>query len=177
VTREPRAETRDARGPQAEDVEIDLLNAGIIEALQENGRESFRSIAERLGVSEATIRTRYARMRAAGVLHVTAITDPLGLGFDVMSMVGVRTDGDAGSVASEIAGWREISYVALTAGRFDLLVEVVCEDREAFLRITSRLRALAGVRETESFMYLRLEKQKYDWGTKVDPGDPAPPAA
>ena len=83
---------------------VDDLDRKIIEALQENGRESFRRIAARLGVSEGTIRARYARLTSEGILQVVAVTNPLGLGFD-QALVGLKTSGSPGEVADEISRW------------------------------------------------------------------------
>jgi Lrp/AsnC family transcriptional regulator, regulator for asnA, asnC and gidA len=146
------------------------VDQGIIEALQRNGRESFRRIAARLGVSEATIRARYARLCDDNILQVTGITNPLGLGFEAQAMVGIRTNGPAESVANEIAAWPEADYVVITAGQFDILVELVCADRRRLLDLTNRIRAIESVASTESFLYLELWKQIYDWGARVQDG-------
>ena len=122
----------------------------------------------RLGVSEATIRARYARLVGDDILQVVGVTNPLGLGFDAVAMVGVRTNGPPEDVAETIMGWREADYVVVTAGRFDLVVEVVTTDRENLLELTNRMRALEGVASTETFFYLEMWKQLYDWGTRVD---------
>jgi Lrp/AsnC family transcriptional regulator for asnA, asnC and gidA len=153
------------RGPVAPARRVDDLDRGIIEALQENGRESFRRIAVRLGVSEATVRARYARLTSEGILQVVAVTNPLGLGFD-QALVGVKTSGPPEAVADELARWREADYVVVTAGRFDLVVEVVAADRRELLDLTNRMRALEGVVTTETFFYLEMWKQLYDWGTR-----------
>ena len=89
-------------------------------------------------------------------------------------MVGIRTAGAPELVADELARWEEADYVVVTAGRFDLLVEVVCADRRALLDVTNRIRALPGVVSTESFLYLELWKQLYDWGVggHRENGDP-----
>ena len=147
---------------------LDHVDRGIIEALQRNGRESFRQIAASLGVSEATIRARYGRLVDQSILQVTGVTNPLGLGFEAQAMVGVRTTGPPETVADEIARWDEADYVVVTAGRFDVLVEVVCADRHALLEVTNRIRALPEVVSTESFLYLELWKQLYDWGVGVE---------
>jgi Lrp/AsnC family transcriptional regulator, regulator for asnA, asnC and gidA len=147
---------------------VDAVDKAIIEALQKNGREAFRRIAVEVGVSEATIRARYARLCEDNILQVTGITNPLGLGFAAQAMVGVRTAGAPEPVADEIAKWDEADYVVVTAGRFDLLVELVCEDRRHLLDVTNRIRALDGVVSTESFLYLELWKQLYDWGARAD---------
>ena len=146
---------------------IDALDRRIIEALQRNGRESFRRIAAAAGVSEATIRARYARLVDDGVVQVTAVTNPLALGFEAMAMVGVRTAGAPEPLADEIGGWEEAGYVVVCAGRFDLLVELICADRRHLLELTNRLRALDEVVSTETFLYLDLWKLLYDWGVRV----------
>ena len=156
------------RGAVTRPRNVDAVDPAIIEALQKNGREAFRRIAAEIGVSEATIRARYARLCADNILQVTGITNPLGLGFDAQAMVGVRTAGAPEPVADEIAKWDEADYVVVTAGQFDLLVELVCEDRRNLLDLTNRIRALEGVVSTESFLYLELWKQLYDWGARAE---------
>jgi Lrp/AsnC family transcriptional regulator, regulator for asnA, asnC and gidA len=153
------------RGPVSAPRRIDELDQGIIEALQANGRESFRAIAARLGVSEATIRARYARLCDDDILQVVAVTNPLGLGFE-QALIGLKTTGPPQPVADEIASWVEADYVVVTAGQYDLVVEVVAPDRHALLDVTNRMRALDGVVSTETFLYLDLVKQLYDWGTR-----------
>jgi len=141
-----------------------VIDKGIIEALQRNGREPFRRIADKLGVSEATVRARYARLCNDNILQVTGVTNPLGLGFESQAMIGVRTAGPPDPVADEIARWDEAEYVVVTAGQFDILVEIVCGDRRDLLDVTNRIRGLDGVSSTETFLYLELWKQLYDWG-------------
>jgi Lrp/AsnC family transcriptional regulator for asnA, asnC and gidA len=158
------------RGPVNLPRSLDAVDQGIIEALQRNGRESFRRIAARLGVSEATIRARYARLCNDNILQVTGITNPLGLGFEAQAMVGIRTNGPPEPVANEIATWPEADYVVITAGQFDILVELVCADRRELLDLTNRIRAIETVASTESFLYLELWKQIYDWGARVQDG-------
>ena len=157
-TAEPR------RGPVTPARRVDDLDRKIIEALQDNGRESFRGIAARLGVSEGTIRARYARLTSEGVLQVVAVTNPLGLGYE-QALVGVKTSGSPENAADEIARWPEADYVIATAGQFDLVVELVATDRRHLLDLTSRLRALPDVVSTETFVYLEMWKQLYDWGS------------
>jgi Lrp/AsnC family transcriptional regulator, regulator for asnA, asnC and gidA len=149
---------------------LDRVDQSIIEALQKNGRESFRRIAAQVGVSEATVRARYARLRDDDILQVTGVTNPLGLGFDGMAMVGIRTAGAPEPVADEIAKWEEAGYVVVTAGQYDILVELVCADRRQLLDVTNRLRSLDGVISTESFLYLAMWKQLYDWGARIVDG-------
>jgi Lrp/AsnC family transcriptional regulator for asnA, asnC and gidA len=149
---------------------LDETDQAIIEALQKNGREAFRRIADKIGVSEATIRARYSRLCEDNILQVTGVTNPLGLGFEAQAMVGIRTGGAPEPVADAISQWEEAGYVVITAGQFDILVELVCADRRQLLDLTNRIRELAGVVSTESFLYLELWKQLYDWGAPVQNG-------
>jgi Lrp/AsnC family transcriptional regulator, regulator for asnA, asnC and gidA len=169
------AEKSGRRGAVSLPRSLDAVDQSIIEALQRNGRESFRRIAASVGVSEATIRARYARLCEDEILQVTGITNPLGLGFEAQAMVGIRTTGPPEPVANEIATWQEAGYVVITAGQFDIIVELLCGDRRQLLDLTNRIRALDTVVSTESFLYLELLKQIYDWGTRVQ--DDAPRAA
>lgn len=153
------------RGAVAPLRRVDEVDRKIIEALQLNGRESFRGIAARVGVSEATVRARYGRLTSEGILQVVAVTNPLGLGFE-QALVGVKTSGLPSAVADEISKWPEADYVVVTAGQFDVIVEVVASGRAELLDLTNRIRGLDGVVSTETFLYLEMWKQLYDWGTR-----------
>jgi len=159
---------QDNRGAVGPAQGLDRVDQSIIEALQKNGRESFRRIATEIGVSEATVRARYSRLCDENILQVTGVTNPLELGFDAQAMVGIRTTGAPEPVADEIAKWDEAGYVVVTAGQYDLVVEVVATDRRELLELTNRMRALDGVVSTETFLYLQMVKQLYDWGTRVE---------
>ena len=162
----PAQRRRPANGRNAEDVSA--LDKRIIEHLQADGRRPFTQIALDLGVSEAAVRARTNRLIERGILQVVGVTDPLKLGFHQMAMIGIRCQSDRlVAVAEELAEMPEVDYVVITAGTYDLLIETVCEDNEALLRfLAERLRAIEGVRETETFVYLRLVKQTYQWGVR-----------
>jgi Lrp/AsnC family transcriptional regulator, regulator for asnA, asnC and gidA len=169
------AENQLRRGAVSVPRGLDAVDQALIEALQQNGREAFRRIAADVGVSEATIRARYQRLCQDNILQVTGVTNPLGLGFEAQAMVGIRTSGAPEPVAEAIAQWDEAGYVVITAGQFDILVELVCADRRQLLEATSRIRELDGVLSTESFLYLELYKQLYDWGAHAGNGTDAEP--
>jgi Lrp/AsnC family transcriptional regulator, regulator for asnA, asnC and gidA len=170
----PAGQQEARRGPVSRARQLDHVDRGIIEALQRNGRESFRRIAASLGISEATVRARYGRLCDQNILQVTGVTNPLGLGFEAQAMVGVRTSGPPEHVADEVAQWDEADYVVVTTGRFDLLIEVVTADRRGLLDVTNRIRALPEVVSTETFLYLELWKQLYDWGAGVEEDEVVP---
>jgi Lrp/AsnC family transcriptional regulator for asnA, asnC and gidA len=148
-------------------VVIDDIGKRIIEELQQDGRKSYAALAKTVGLSEAAVRQRVQRLIDTGVMQVVAVTDPLQVGFARQAMVGVRVDGDLVAVAERLADIDEVDYVVITAGSFDILLEVVCEDDDHLLRLlTQRIRTLPGVRSSETFVYLKLAKQTYSWGTR-----------
>jgi Lrp/AsnC family transcriptional regulator for asnA, asnC and gidA len=164
VTQHPRGRANGTPGVG----DVSALDKRIIEHLQQDGRRPFTQIAAALGVSEAAVRARTNRLIQRGILQVVGVTDPLKLGFLQQAMIGVRCQADRlVEVAETVAAFPEVDYLVITAGSYDLLVEVVCEDNDALLRFLSeRLRRVEGVRETETFVYLRMVKQVYAWGTR-----------
>ena len=148
-------------------VALDDVSKAIIEQLQEDGRRAYAAIGKAVGLSEAAVRQRVQRLLDAGVMQIVAVTDPLQVGFPRQAMIGINCEGDVEAVAEKIADMSEVDYVVITAGGFDLLVEVVCEDDDHLLDLISkRIRAVPSVRSTETFVYLKLRKQLYNWGTR-----------
>jgi len=145
---------------------LDEISKRIIEQLQADGRQSYAAIGKAVGLSEAAVRQRVQRLHDAGVMQIVAVTDPLRLGFRRQAMIGLKCDGDLQAVADQLAAMEEIDYVVLTAGSFDLLLEVVCEDDDHLLEILTRVRGVPSVTSTETFVYLKLRKQTYTWGTR-----------
>ncbi|MDR7279206.1 Lrp/AsnC family transcriptional regulator [Catenuloplanes atrovinosus] len=144
---------------------LDDVAKQIIEQLQEDGRRPYAAIGKAVGLSEAAVRQRVQRLLDAGVMQIVAVTDPLQLGFPRQAMIGVRTTGDLEAIADRLAELDEINYVVITAGSFELLTEVVCRNDDHLLDILQRIRAVRGVVSTEAFVYLKLRKQTYTWGT------------
>jgi Lrp/AsnC family transcriptional regulator for asnA, asnC and gidA len=146
---------------------LDAANRAIIEALQRDGRRPYGAIAEEVGLSEAAVRRRVQRLRESGVIQIVAVSDPLQLGFTRQALVGLRVEGDVQAVADKVTALSEVDYVVMCAGSFDLLAEVVCEDDDRLLKLLNdSIRSIPGVRSTETFVYLKLAKQTYTWGTR-----------
>ena len=146
---------------------IDAVSKAIIEQLQEDGRRPYAAIGKAVGLSEAAVRQRVQKLLDQGVMQIVAVTDPLTVGFRRQAMVGIKVEGDIDPVTEALAMLDEVEYVVVTAGSFDLLIEIVCEDDDHLLEmINKRIRTLPGVRSTESFVYLKLRKQTYTWGTR-----------
>lgn len=148
-------------------VQLDELSKAIIEKLQEDGRRSYSGIGKAVGLSEAAVRQRVQRLIDAGVMQIVAVTDPMKLGFGRQAMIGIRCAGNTVKLAEKLAALPSIDYVVLTAGSFDVIAEVVCEDDEDLLELlNTRIRALPGITSTETLVYLKLIKQQYNWGTR-----------
>jgi Lrp/AsnC family transcriptional regulator for asnA, asnC and gidA len=154
---------RRARRPE----DLSDLDKRIIEHLQEDGRRPFTQIAAALGVSEAAVRARTNRLVERGFLQIVGVADPEKLGFQ-QALIGIRClPGRIVAAAEALAALPEVDYVVITAGRYDILIETVSEDNEGLLRfLNERLQRIDGVRETETFTYLRLVKQTYQFGTR-----------
>jgi Lrp/AsnC family transcriptional regulator for asnA, asnC and gidA len=146
---------------------LDAVAKTIIELLQEDGRRSYSDIGRVVGLSEAAVRQRVQRLTESGVMQIVAVTDPMQLGFHRQAMIGIRVSGDTRIVAEAIARVEAIDYVVITVGAFDVLAEVVCEDDDQLLAlINDVIRPIQGVVSTETFIYAKLQKQLYNWGTR-----------
>jgi len=146
---------------------LDATSKAIIEQLQLDGRRSYAEIGKAVGLSEAAVRQRVQKLTDAGVMQIVAVTDPMRLGFSQQAMIGIRVSGDTRVVADKLAEMAEVDYVVLSAGSFDILAEIVCEDDTALIELLNqKIRGIDGVLSTETFLYLQLTKQRYDWGTR-----------
>ena len=153
--------------PPAKPIQLDAVSKGIIEQLQTDGRRSYAEIGKAVGLSEAAVRQRVQKLTESGVMQVVAVTDPMQLGFYRQAMIGIRVSGDTTLVAEALANIASVDYVVLTAGSFDLLVEVVCENDDDLIALLNKeIRSIPAVSSTETFVYLKLVKQQYNWGTR-----------
>lgn len=152
---------------KAKQNKLDEISKAIIEQLQVDGRRSYAEIGKAVGLSEAAVRQRVQRLTESGVMQVVAVTDPMQLGFYRQAMVGIRVSGDTTDVIERLARIPAVDYLVMTAGNFDILAEVVCEDDEHLIDLLNKeIRGIPGVQSTETFVYLKLEKQFYNWGTR-----------
>ena len=151
------------RGPTLDD-----LDKGIIRCLQLDGRRPYAQIGRELKVPEATVRQRAERLISRGVVQVVGVTDPLAMGFQQPALIGLKVDASKlEQIAEKIAALDEVTYLVVTAGRFDLMCEVVCEDNEHLMRVlTEDLAKIRGIRSTETMVELRFVKESYQWGTR-----------
>jgi Lrp/AsnC family transcriptional regulator for asnA, asnC and gidA len=153
--------------PSGKPIQLDDVSKAIIEQLQTDGRRSYAEIGKAVGLSEAAVRQRVQKLTDSGVMQVVAVTDPMPLGFYRLAMNGIRVTGDTTSVAERLGRLSAVDYVVLTAGSFDILAEIVCENDEDLIDLLNKeIRGIPGVLSTETFVYLKLHKQFYNWGTR-----------
>jgi Lrp/AsnC family transcriptional regulator for asnA, asnC and gidA len=153
--------------PSGKPIQLDDVSKAIIEQLQTDGRRSYAEIGKAVGLSEAAVRQRVQKLTDSGVMQVVAVTDPMQLGFYRQAMIGIRVTGDTTSVAERLGRLSAVDYVVLTAGSFDILAEIVCENDEDLIDLLNKeIRGIPGVLSTETFVYLKLHKQFYNWGTR-----------
>ena len=156
-----------SRAAPAKPTQLDDVSKAIIEQLQTDGRRSYAEIGKAVGLSEAAVRQRVQKLTDSGVMQVVAVTDPMQLGFYRQAMIGIRVSGDTTVIAARLSEIAAVDYVVLTAGSFDILAEVVCENDEQLIELLNReIRGIDGVQSTETFVYLKLQKQFYNWGTR-----------
>ena len=155
-----------AGSERSEVFKLDTVDRAIISALQIAGRMSYAELGPRVGMSQAAVRQRVNRLIDRGVMQVVAVTDPLSLGLSTQAMVGITVSGDVRAVAAAVADLVEAEYVLITAGRFDVLAEVLCEDNDALLTLVNdRILQIDGVASTEVSPVLKMEKLTFSWGT------------
>ncbi len=147
---------------------IDDTSRRILEILQRDGRCPNTVIGRAVGISEAAVRARIHALTEAGVLQIVGLTDPSNMGFGVIAMIGVQANSDLNRIAALVSGWQETTYVVISAGSFDLLIEVVCRDNAGLLGLVERLRAVEGVRKSETFIYISRHKLNYAWASEDD---------
>ena len=147
---------------------LDDLDKAIIKCLQLDGRRPYAQIGRELSVPEATVRQRAERLISRGVVQVVGVTDPLAMGFQQPALIGLKVEpGKLDAIAEQIGSLDEVTYLVVTAGRFDLVCEVVCEDNDHLLRVlTDRFAEIDGIRSTETLVELRFVKESYQWGAR-----------
>jgi Lrp/AsnC family transcriptional regulator, regulator for asnA, asnC and gidA len=153
--------------PRSRPAQLDDVSKAIIEQLQHDGRRSYADIGKAVGLSEAAVRQRVQKLTESGVMQIVAVTDPMQLGFYRQAMIGIRVTGDTRHVADTLSRIAAVDYVVLTAGSFDIMAEVVCENDDDLIDLlNTQIRGIEGVQSTETFVYLQLLKQFYNWGTR-----------
>jgi Lrp/AsnC family transcriptional regulator for asnA, asnC and gidA len=144
---------------------MDELDRLILQTLQEDGRTPFTQIARAVGVSETTVRNRYQKLVALGIIRTVGVVDPHALGFEAPALVAISVQpGSVEQVASAIGKLPEVSYLVMTLGSHDLMAEVFCHNLDHLTElVTQSFLVVPGVRSTETLMIARSYKLAYHW--------------
>ncbi|MDG1876972.1 MAG: Lrp/AsnC family transcriptional regulator [Acidimicrobiales bacterium] len=145
--------------------DLDDIDKAIIRELQVDGRAAYSRLAPLVGLSEAAVRQRVNRLQGRGVIQIVAVTDPVSLGYPFQAMLGIKVSSEVDTTAEKISQIGSVDYTVVATGRFDVLAEVVCRDREHLLELSDQIRATDTVSDVEIMTYLRMVQQNYDWGT------------
>ena len=143
---------------------IDEVDREIIRQLQVDGRMSFSQLSQHVDLSDGAVRQRVNRLTAEGVIDIVAVTDPVKIGLGYQALLGITVSTDARKMAAELGNLDAAVYVVMTAGRYDLIVELVCQDADTFVDHLNDIRTIDGIESVESMAYLGITKQTYDWG-------------
>lgn len=143
---------------------IDEKDREIIKYLQSDGRMAYSALGRLIGLSDAATRQRVNRLTDRGVIDIVAVTDPVKIGLGYQAQLGITVTDDARKLAAEIGAMDDAVYIVLTAGRYDLIVELVCTDGDTFVSHVNTIRTMDGVMSVETLPYLGITKQTYDWG-------------
>lgn len=142
---------------------MDNLDLAIIEQLQRDGRKPFTEIAKELNITEGTVRNRVGRLLESQALQIIGVIDPHKIGYDAPAWIGVRVQAPyLEQAAIDIAALPEVSYLIMVSGEYDLIVEVLCRNREhlaSFLR--DNLQNVVGVQRTQTFFILHTYKMAH----------------
>lgn len=149
---------------------MDELDRLILQTLQEDGRTPFTRIARQAGVSETTIRARYRSLVEEGVVRTVGIVDPHALGIEAPAIIGVSAQpGMVDQVGRAMAELPEVSYLVMTLGAFDLIVEVFCRDLAHLTQlIMEQIHQIPGILATQTLMIARSYKLTYRWSPSLE---------
>lgn len=150
---------------------LDELDRKIVHILQYDGRIPYTALAEKLGVTEGSVRRRVKRMTESGKLQIVAVAQPEELGLSEGGMIGINIEANKiNEVGEAIAQLPEVSYLFQAAGEFDMFAEVFCSDRDHFVSfLNQKLQKIPGVLKTQSFLILKMHKLSYRWGEANPP--------
>ncbi len=154
---------------------LDEVDRQIVALLQRDGRASNVEIARELGLAEGTVRKRYERLVARGIIRVAAVVDPVRVECGARTIIGIEVDlAQVEKVAARLAGLPEVYAVSLVTGAYDLVVEVVLPSSDQLLSfLMDKLAVIPGVKRTETCQVLKVVKRSSDWAVPESAGPAA----
>ena len=153
--------------PEGGDATIDATDTAIIRILQQDGRTPFTTIAKELGLSDGAVRNRINQLTSSSVLRIIGVADPMALGYDAFAMIGLKMlpGHDPEKAALYFRDLDEITYVLFVAGRYDLLIEVICKTHDELARFLRRhCYSRPDISSVEPMVGLTMYKSMLKWG-------------
>ena len=149
---------------------IDKTDCDIIKMLQKDGRLSNTTIAKKLGVSEATVRTRLSRLVNEEYIQIVAVGNPIKLGFDIVGMIRFEIDlSKVDSIIRELKKLKPIWFIVQTTGNIDIHAEFNIRSLyELKELITKKINKIDGIIRTDTALILDYAKREYTWGTALE---------
>lgn len=155
----PRAEFHLRRGDRGTvKDQLDALDRGLIELLQQDGRLPVAELAARLGVSRPTVHSRLRNLKESGLLRVGGLVDAVAVEELTVALVGLAfREFDLEDKLSRIAALEQVSWAAVVTGRYDVICEVVTTGGMAGLYdfVNEGLKTVGGIRSTETFIVMK----------------------
>ena len=149
---------------------IDKTDCKIIELLQKDGRMPNTMIAKKLGISEATVRSRLNRLTKEEYIQIVAVSNPLKLGFEVVGMLRIDVDiKKIDAVSKELSKIDQIWYIVHATGSAYIYAEFNAKSIDDLNEvIANKINKIDGLLKTETSLVLKFVKRRYDWKTAID---------
>ena len=148
---------------------LDAVDCQMIELLQKDGRISNTEIAKRIGISEATVRTRLNRLIEEEFIQIVAVSNTIKLGFDIVGNIRIHVDiKKMDKIIKELKKLKPLWFIVQTTGGTGIDTEFVIKSLDELNElIFERINKIDGIIKTETSLFLKYIKRQYDWGTAL----------
>ena len=148
---------------------LDQLDCQMIELLQKDGRISNTEIAKKIGMSEATVRTRLNRLIQEEFIQIVAVSNPIKLGFKIVGNIRIHVEiKKMNGIIKELKKLKPLWFVVQTTGGTGIDTEFVAKSLDELNElIFKKINKIDGVIKTETSLFLNYIKRQYDWGTAL----------
>ena len=150
--------------------EIDSVDCKIIQLLQKDGRIANTDIAKKVGISEATVRSRLDRLVKEDYIQIVAVSNPMKLGFKIVGNIRVIVEiKKMDQIIKRLQKLKPLWFIVQSTGGTGIDAEFVARDmNELNELIFEKINRIDGVLRTETSLFLKYIKRQYDWGTALE---------
>lgn len=144
--------------------EIDQLDRGIIQLLSKDGRMSFTELANRLHVTEKTIRLRYKNLLERDILDVVGVVNPIAIGLKAGAIIQLNVKAKSiQTVIEALQGMKMIRYITLTSGEYPILVQIAVKDQEKITEVLKDINQIEAVTRVNTIVQLEVYKNTFEY--------------